>query len=230
MQDDRALDRADQQRYIDNAITVYPLVEYSTPTKAMNAFLDAYFGDGAFEREYSAKLSGVHPELVEAWFLNPLFYSRIERRLQQGSKRRNSMQETMLEECQNIMSGNMLDVFDQAADGGLVLKNIKTLPRHIAAAVKQMDVVRTSMPGRPAVYTECLRIVMHDKAKVMNIIGDFTGVKKSLSKDVDSGAPKMVGLSLVTALPTPKVGQTDGQTSSERGEVSDDGAAEAGLD
>ena len=225
MQDDEARDWQDAVN-LRKATTVRALVSYDTPIKAMNAFLDTYFGDGAFDRDTSAGLAGVSLDTVETWFLNPLFYKRIERRLQQGAKRRNSMQETMLEECQNIMAGNMLDVFDQAADGGLVLKNIKTLPRHIAAAVKQMDVVRTSMPGRPAVYTECLRITMHDKAKVMNIVGDFTGVKKSLTKDIDSGAPKMVGLSLTTALPLPE-GQNNGQSSSDVGQVPDDGTAEA---
>ena len=182
-------------------ITVYPIVKYKSIGMAKDAFLDCYFGEGAFDKELSARNAGVPVQDAVKWFKSPLFYDKIEKRLQMGCRRRNSLQETLLEECQNILEGNMLDVFDQTATGDLVLKNIKTLPRNVAAAVKQMDVVRHSVPGAPAEFTECLRIVMHDKTKVMNIVGDFTDVKNNTLKSVDNGAPKMVGLSLTLALP-----------------------------
>ena len=184
-----------------DAIVIYPIVKYRSVTMAKNAFLDAYFGEGAFDRDISARNAGISIKDVDSWFKSPMFFDKIEKRLQMGTRRRNSMQETLLEECQNILEGNMMDVFDQNAMGDLVLKNIKTLPRNVAAAIKQMDVVRHAVPGKPAEFTECLRIVMHDKAKVMNIVGDFTDVKNNTLKRVDNGAPKMVGLSLTLALP-----------------------------
>jgi uncharacterized UPF0160 family protein len=210
----------------EGAITVRASVRYDTPKKAENAFLDAYMGDGAFDREISAALAGIDDELVAQWFSNPLFFKKIETRLQNNAKRRNSLQTTMLDEAQNILNGNMLDFFDQSESGNLVLKNINTLPRHITSAVKQMDIMRTSIPGRPAEFTECLRIVMQDKTKVMNLVADYTDVRDKLNKNVDSGSPKMVGLSLVTSLPTPKE-QNDGNDTDTGGQVLDVTPAEA---
>jgi hypothetical protein len=206
---------------VDDVITVYPIVKYRSTKMAQDAFLDAYFGEGAFDRDISCRNAGVELDMADNWFKSPIFFDKIEQRLQHGCRRRNSMQDTMLEECQNILEGNMMDVFDQSPTGDLILKNIKTLPRHVAASIKQMDVVRHSIPGKPAEFTECLRIVMHDKAKVMGIIADFTDVKGKIMKGTDSGAPKMVGLSLTLAMPEQQKEQSDAEISEHR-EVSDD--------
>lgn len=209
----------------NDVITVYPLVKYRSEKMAKNAFLDAYFGDGAFEREDSAKMAGIEAGVALKWFLDIKFFGEIEKRLQVGVRKRSSMQETLLEEAHNIMDGNITDVFDQTPEGYLVVKNIKTMPREVTACIKQMDLVRTSVPGRSrAEYTECLRIVMHDKTKVMNILGDWTDVKNNALKSVDTGAPKMVGLTITTAMPE-RI-EHGGEESGECGEVHDECTAE----
>ena len=217
----------------DKSITVsaeYKLTSYSSVTKAKDSYLDCYFGDGRFDREVSARMAGIALSEVSEWMLSPVFFAKIERRLQDGAKRRSSMQETMLGEAHSIMEGNITDVFDQSENGNLIIRNIKTLPRSVTAAIKQMDVVRTSVPGRPVEFTECLRIVMHDKTKVMNIIGDYTDVKNTALKTTDSGAPKMVGFSLTIAQPEPKAIEEKSDEPSECGEIPYDSASEAGTD
>jgi hypothetical protein len=206
----------------------YQIIQYESVRMAQEAFLDSYFGDSGFDRDVAMRMAGIEQKDISVWFTKSAFINKIEKRLQMTSKRRQSMQETLLEESSNIMEGNIVDLFDQTESGSLVVKNIKTLPRRITAAIKQMDVVRTSVPGRRAEFTECLRIVMHDKTKVMNIIGDYTDVKNTALKRVDSGAPKMVGFSLTTALPEQN-GAENGEIS-DSGQVSDDGSTEGKAD
>jgi len=174
---------------------------YDTPAKARGAFLDAYFGDGGYDRDRSARNAGISDSDVQAYFSDPKFIVEIERRLQSMVARKSGLQESMLEQAGYMMEGNIIDLFDQGENGALVVKNIRTLPRHITACIKQMDIVRTVIPGRRAEFTEALRVVMHDKSKVMNIIGDYTDVRNTALKTTDSSAPKMVGLSLTMALP-----------------------------
>ncbi len=189
-------------------VKVRAVSTYDTPAKARSAFLDAYFGDGGYDRDRAARNAGVTDSEVEVYFADPKFVVEIERRLQAMVARKSSLQESMLEQAGFMMDGNITDLFDQGEDGALVVKNIKTLPRHITACIKQMDIVRTVIPGRRAEFTEALRVVMHDKTKVMNIIGDYTDVRHTALKTTDSGAPKMVGLSLTMAAPKEKTDET----------------------
>jgi hypothetical protein len=210
--------------------TDYPIIQYETPRQAKDAFLDQYFNDGSFDRLRSAEQAGLAASTVEKWFADPAFFLLVERRLQKGVKRKSSLQESMLENARDIMEGNITDLFEQNPDNGnLVIRNIKSLPRHITSAIKQMDVVRTIVPGsRPPEYQECLRVVMHDKTKVMNIIGDYTDVKNTALKRADSGAPKMVGFSLITAQPTKEL--EDGTGDGGGGEVHDESGSEGKPD
>lgn len=187
----------------DLEATAVALTHYDTPAKAKDAFLDAYFGDGRYDHFRSAAHAGLPVDTVTAWMSEPSFFLQVESRLKASEAQKSSLQDSMLDNAGYIMDGNIVDLFDQTPEGRLVVKNIKTLPRHISAAIKQMDIVTTRVPGtgNRVEFTDALRVVMHDKTKVMNIIGDYTDVKNTALKRSDSGAPKMVGMSLVTAMP-----------------------------
>lgn len=186
----------------DDAITVYPLVTYGSEKKAKDAFLDIYFGDGGFRRAESAKMAGLEPSRVAKWFDSPLFFDKIEHRLQSTTRRKGSMQETLLQESHNIMEANMADLFYQTEEGNMILKPLTTLPRELSSCIRELTLVRRSEGGRVGVeFTEALNVKMYDKTKVMNIMGDYTDVKNTALKRIDTGAPQMVGISLTTALP-----------------------------
>ena len=200
----------------------YPLTQYGNPQASKDAFLDAYFGDAGYDRAKAAIQAGLPAELVGAWYSDPDsgILEGIEARLQATHQDRQDLQTILLDQSRFIMEGNIADVFEENEHGNLVVKNIKSLPRHIAACIKQMDVIRATQPGpngRPE-YVEALRVVMHDKTKVMNIIGDYTDVKNTALKSTNSGAPKITGMALLTAAPTTKK------------EIADDGDSRQILD
>lgn len=187
------------------AITVYPLVTYDTVGKAKDAFLDVYFGDGGFSRPEAAKMAGIELETVEKWFLSPLFFDKLERRLQSISRRKGSIQETLLEESHNMMTANMVDLFLQTDSGNLILRPLNSLPRSLTGCIKKMRLLRHSINGVAGIeFTEALDIELYDKTKVMNIMGDYTDVRNTALRRADSGAPQMVGVSITMALPKKK--------------------------
>ena len=196
---------------LSEAITVYPLVAYGSESKAKDAFLDIYFGDGGFNRPEAAKMAGLELKRVEKWFSSPAFFDKLEIRLQNTTRRKSSMQDTLLSESMNIMEANMADLFLQTEGGNMILRPLTSLPRELSSCIRELTLVRRSERGRVGVeFTEALNVKMYDKTKVMNIMGDYTDVKSTAFKNIDSGAPQMVGISLTTALPTEK---TDGELS-----------------
>ena len=202
---------------MEEAVTVYPLIRYDSVGKAKDAFLDVYFGDGGFNRPQSARMTGLDLEVVDKWFLSPLFFDKLERRLQRFSRKKGSMQESLLEESHNIMRANMADFFHQTENGNLILKSLKGLSREVTGCIKKMRLLRHSVNGAVGIeFTEALDIELFDKTKVMNIMGDYTDVKNTALKRTDSGAPQAVGVSITLALP--KKEEEHGE-SGERGEI-----------
>lgn len=208
----------------------YNIVQYSSVKKAKDSFLDAYFGSGGFDRAISAQQAGLAYLQVEEWFTDPAFFASIETRLRNQVKKRSNLQEQLIEEAGYILSADVTDAFTQNEDGSISILNIKTLPRSITAAIKQMDIVQTVAPGqRRGQFQDCLRIIMHDKPAAMRIVGDYTDIKNNALKTSESGRPAMVGMSLITA--SPMKGLTDGGTkgeseSSDGGRLPDDTSAE----
>jgi hypothetical protein len=73
---------------------------------------------------------------------------------------------------------------------------------------------------------------MHDKTKVMNIIADLTDIKNKALKQSESGAPRITGMSLITATPTAKSGGEENDqegTVFSSGQVLDEQEAEGEL-
>ena len=181
----------------------YPLIQYGSERMAREAFLDAYFGDAGYDRRKAAEHAGLAYSAIAPWFGEASFIDSLEARLQATVQVSNDLQSILIDQSKFIMEGNIADIFEESPNGNLIIKNIKSLPRHISACIKQMDVIRSTQPGpggRPE-YVEGVRVVLHDKTKVMNILADLTDIKNKAFKNSESGAPRITGLSLITAKP-----------------------------
>lgn len=190
------------------------LIQYEDDTQALNAFLDAWQGDAGYDRRRAAAQAGLSYDKVCTWFEGSraaVTLAALEGRLEQQARKRSSYQDDMLSASEEIVTANIADLFETNPETGLpTIRNIADLPRRVTSAIKQLDLIRTTVPGgKRGEFQECLRIVMHDKVQMAKLLGDFTGVKEKLTKEIDTGAPKAVGLSLVLADPRKQLDTDD---------------------
>lgn len=211
---------------LENTPDAYPLVTYGSPAKTRDAFLDAYSGPAGYDRYKAGKLAGVASSFVDNLFSEPKFIDFIEKRLQASAMRRSSLQEDLLTHAQDIITSNAMDLFEKAPDGGLLLRDPEKLPLHVQNAVASIRIARVSEGGSMSPeFREIVDIKMHDKAKFINVIADYSGLRESIHNQVDTGAPKIVGLSLITAK-TEEKDDGSGSISGEHREIQHDGDTE----
>lgn len=179
----------------------YALVQYSSLTKARDAYLDAYFGKGACNRETAAQMAGIPMVQVGEWFADLTFYKMLETRLVNNAKRRSSLQSDLLEHSQDVMTSNVMNCFERGADGGLHYIDPKLLPLSVQNSISSIDIARQSVGGSMdgVEWREVMRIKMHDKAKFIQILADYTGLRETIHNSANSGVSQMIGLNVITA-------------------------------